>query len=79
MRSIYSLLFLLITLGLSSCSEKKPTLREQSFDEEWLFYRGDIVEGERSDWVELAGIENISMWMQLRKGDVLLSLSMEFI
>jgi len=48
MRSIYSLLFLLITLGLSSCSEKKPTLREQSFDEEWLFYRGDIVEGERS-------------------------------
>ena len=49
MRSIYSLLFLLITLGLSSCSEKKPTLREQSFDEEWLFYRGDIVEGERSD------------------------------
>ena len=30
-------------------------------------------------WVELAGIENISMWMQLRKGDVLLSLSMEFI
>ena len=119
MRSIYSLLFLLITLGLSSCSEKKPTLREQSFDEEWLFYRGDIVEGERSDlddsqwrqvnlphdWSiedipgtnspftadavtavsggftvgELAGIENISMWMQLRKGDVLLSLSMEFI
>lgn len=49
MRSIYSLLLLLITLELSSCSEKKPTPREQSFDEGWLFHRGDIIEGERSD------------------------------
>lgn len=84
-----------------------------------MFYRGDIVEGERSDlddsqwrqvnlphdWsiedipgtnspftadavTEVSGgftvggtgwYRNISMWMQLRKGDVLLSLSMEFI
>lgn len=110
MRSIYSLLLLLITLELSSCSEKKPTPREQSFDEGWLFHRGDIIEGERSDlddsqwrlvnlphdWsienipgtnspftadaitevsggllsVELAGIGSISMWIQLRKGNV---------
>lgn len=34
---------------MSSCSEKKPTPREQSFDEGWLFHRGDIIEGERSD------------------------------
>lgn len=49
MRSIYSLLFLLITLVVSSCSEKGTTPREQSFDEEWLFHRGDIPEGEKSD------------------------------
>ena len=119
MRSIYSLLFLLITLGLSSCSEKKPTLREQSFDEEWLFHRGDIVEGERSDlddsqWRQVNlphdwSIEDIpgtnspftadavtevsggftvggTGWYRkhfyvdaAEKGDVLLSLSMEFI
>lgn len=46
MKSIYSLLFLLLTLGLVSCHEKASTLREQSFDEDWLFHRGDIAEGE---------------------------------
>ena len=32
---------------MSSCGEKDSTLREQSFDEAWLFHRGDIAEGEK--------------------------------
>ena len=48
MRSIYRLLFLLVTLGLAGCGEKTVSLREQSFDDEWLFHRGDIAGGEKS-------------------------------
>ena len=47
MRILYSLLFFLIAFGVSSCGEKDSTLREQSFDEAWLFHRGDIAEGEK--------------------------------
>ncbi len=47
MKKIYNLLFLWIALGLGSCGEKECFIREQSFDSDWLFHRGDVAEGEK--------------------------------
>lgn len=50
MKSKYYLLFLLLALALGSCSEEDSMLREQPFDEDWLFHRGDVADGEKGSF-----------------------------
>lgn len=45
MKNLFYLLFSLLLV--SSCTDKQTMPREESFDEGWLFYRGDVEDGER--------------------------------
>ena len=58
MRKKHTILFLLFIIGLAACKKSDNTSRVQLFNEDWLFYYGDIANGEEprlddSQWRKL--------------------------